>query len=53
MDMDKGRNCYNCREFGYIVRHCKEKYQRRVRQGRRANYENNRNNNNLNGEELN
>ena len=23
MDIDRGRNCYNCREFGHLVRNCR------------------------------
>jgi len=22
MDIDKGRNCYSCRKFGYLIRNC-------------------------------
>ena len=22
VEVDKGRNCYSCREFGYLVRNC-------------------------------
>jgi len=23
INMDRERNCYNCGEFGYIIKHCK------------------------------
>jgi len=25
INMNCGRNCYNCREFGHIVRHCRSR----------------------------
>jgi len=38
-DMDKRRNCYNCRGFGYIMRNCRN--QRIVEQERMINYQRN------------
>ena len=51
MDVDKGRNCYSCGGFGYLVWNCRR--QRIMGQGSRVEYEDNHNNrqNNLNGEE--
>ena len=48
MDVDRERNCYNCRRFGYLVWN----YRRQsIGQGKRVEYEDNRNNrDNLNGE---
>ena len=46
-----GRNCYNCGGFGYITKYCRKRYQERVEQERRIDYEDNLNNYNLNGEE--
>ncbi len=43
MDVDRRRNCYNCREFGYITKHCRNQ---RIWQGRQISYQNN--NKNLN-----
>ena len=52
MDINRGRNCYNCEGFEYITRYCrKQENQRRIGWERRVNYENNRNTSNLNGEE--
>ena len=49
--MDKGKNCYNYRGSDHIVRYCRKKRNwKRVRQGKRVEYRNNRNNN-LNREE--
>ena len=51
IDMDKGKNCYNYRGSDHIVRYCRKKRNwKRVRQGKRVEYRNNRNNN-LNREE--
>jgi len=50
MDMDRGRNYYNCRGFGYLV----QNYRRWeiIGQERRIEYEDNQNiRNNLNGKE--
>ena len=46
MDMNQGRNCYNCRGFGHIVQYYKKREnQRRMEQRRRLEYEKNVNNN--------
>jgi len=46
--MDRRRNCYSCGRFGHLVWNCRRQI---MGQGRRVEYENNRNNeNNLNGE---
>ena len=48
IDMDRRRNCYSCGGFGHLVWNCRRQI---MGQGRRVEYENNRNNeNNLNGE---
>jgi len=49
MDVDRERSCYNCRGFSHITRNCRN--QEVVEQERRVNYEDNRNNSSLNGEE--
>jgi len=52
MNVNQGRNCHNYRRFNHIARHYRERgNQRRVEQGKRADYENNINNCNLNGME--
>ena len=39
MDMDKGRNCYNCEGFGHLVRDCKNREtEKRIGKGRRLEY---------------
>ena len=39
MDIDRGRNCYTCRGFGHMARHCRNRGQReRVAEGRRLEY---------------
>ena len=39
MDIDRGRNCYACRGFGHMARHCRNRGQRgRVAEGRRLEY---------------
>jgi len=39
MEVDHGRNCYVCREFGHMARHCRNRGQRgRVAEGRRLEY---------------
>ena len=37
MEMDRGRNCYACRRFGYLACYCRN--QRRVVERRRLGYE--------------
>jgi len=34
MDVDQGRNCYACKDFGHIAHHCRNQGQR----GRRVEY---------------
>ena len=39
MEVDQGRNCYTCGEFGHIAYHCRNRRQRgRVEEGRRLEY---------------
>ena len=39
MDIDRGRNCYACGGFGYMVRHCRNRGMRgRVGENRRVEY---------------
>ena len=39
MEVDQGRNCYACRGFGHIARHCRNQGQReKVEKGRRLEY---------------
>ena len=39
MDIDHGRNCYTCRGFRHMARHCRNREQRgRVAEGRRLEY---------------
>jgi len=39
MEVDRGRNCYACREFGHMTRHCRNWRQRgRVAEERRLEY---------------
>jgi len=49
MDVNKGRNCYNCEEFGYIARNCKNR--EIVEQEKRVDYKDNGKNHNLNEKE--
>ena len=49
IEVDRGRNCYSCREFEHIVRHYKN--QEFVVQERRMEYEDNCNMDNLKEEE--
>ena len=37
MEVDRGRNCYTYRGFGYIARHCRNR-KGRVAEGRRLEY---------------
>ena len=48
IDINYGRNYYNCRGFGHIVRNCRN--QKIIRRERRLKYRNNKNSN-LNGKE--
>ena len=55
MEVDRERNCYACRGFGHLVRHCRNRGGR-VEEGRRMEYNGGREGlfeyeNNLNGEE--
>jgi len=38
MEVDRGRNCYACREFEHIAYHCRNWVRGRVEQGRRLEY---------------
>ena len=39
MDIDRGRNCFACRGFGHMARHCRNRGQRgRVVDNRRVEY---------------
>ena len=39
MEVDRGRNCYTCRGFGYMARNCRNRGQRgRVAENRRVEY---------------
>jgi len=50
MDIDRGRNCYSCEGFGHLVQNCRKQI---IAQGRRVEYEDNKNNkNNLNEGEI-
>jgi len=54
MNVNKGRNCYNCEDFGHIARYCRKSGNwRRVEQERRLKYRDSSNNrnSNLNGED--
>ena len=36
MDVDRERNCYNCKEFGYLARNCRNRgTENRIGKGRR------------------
>ena len=40
IEVDRGRNCFACRGFGHMVRHCRNRGQRgRVVDNRRVEYE--------------
>ena len=41
IEMNRGRNCYSCRSFGYLARNCKNRG--RIRQKRRIEYRDNMN----------
>jgi len=49
MKIDYSRTCYNYKDLGHLVRNCKNRGI--VGRERRVDYENNRNDCNLNGEE--
>ena len=63
MNIDRGRNCYACREFGHMAQHCRNRGTgNRIGEGRRLEYGSRENNgqrrieerneaNNLKGEE--
>ena len=39
MEIDRGRNCFTCRGFGHMARHCRNRGQRgRVAENRRVEY---------------
>ena len=38
IEIDRGRNCYACGEFGHIVYHCRNRRRGRVIEGRRVEY---------------
>jgi len=39
MDIDQGRNCYTCGEFGHMAQHCRNRGQKgRVADNRRVEY---------------
>ena len=51
MNVDKGRNCYNCGRFGYLVRNCRNR-ENRIGEGRRLEYgQGDNRQNNLNREQ--
>jgi len=39
MEVDRGRNCYTCREFGHMAHHCRNRG--RVAEGRRLEFKGN------------
>jgi len=39
IEVDQGRNCYTCRGFGHIARHCRNRGRERPIEGRRVEYE--------------
>jgi len=57
MEVDRGRNCYACRGFGHMARHCRNRGRERPMDGRRVEYGGGRieeifdNSNNLKGGE--
>jgi len=38
MEVDRGRNCYVCRGFGHMARHCRNRGRGRPIEGRRVEY---------------
>jgi len=38
MEVDRGRNCYTCREFGHMACHCRNRGRGRAMEGRRVKY---------------
>jgi len=38
MEVDWGRNCYTCRGFGHMARHCRNRGRGRPMEGRRVEY---------------
>ena len=38
MDIDRGRNCFNCRGFGHMACHCRNRGRGRLMDGRRVEY---------------
>ena len=38
MEVERGRNCYDCRGFGHMAYHCKNQERGRVADGRRLEY---------------
>ena len=50
MEVDRGRNCYACRGFGHMARHCRNRG--RIAEGRRVEFKGNyKHSNTLKGEE--
>jgi len=50
MDVNRGRNCYNCGEFGHLARNCRNR-RNEIGEGRRLEYgQGNNEQSNLNGE---
>jgi len=38
MEIDRGRNCYTCRGFGHMARHCRNRGRGRLMEGRSIEY---------------
>jgi len=38
IEVDRGRNCYTCRGFGHMARHCRNRGRGRPMEGRRVEY---------------
>ena len=39
IDVDRRKNCYNCREFGHMAKHCRNRKTRnKIEEGRRLEY---------------
>jgi len=57
MEVNRGRNCYTCGEFGHMACHCRNRRRERLMEGRRVEYgggrikEINNHTNNLKGRE--